>query len=105
MVYWGSPMRGGRMRGGHLHGGWMWHHGMMRDVAPALWWPGFSLVAGVIVLIGAASLYRKPSQRQGWGIAILVLSALNVFLGLGGFLASALGIIGGALALAWRPSP
>jgi len=104
MYYWGLSMMGGWMRGGRMRGGWMWHHGMMRDIAPAFWWPWFSIIAGVMVLIGAISLYRKPGQRRGWGIAILVLSALNVFLGLGGFLASVLGIIGGALALSWQPS-
>lgn len=81
----------------------MWHHGMMRDMAPLFWWPWFGIVAGLIVLLGAAMLYSKPRQRHGWGMVILVLSALNLFLGMGGFLASVLGIIGGALALAWQP--
>jgi len=95
---WGPPMMGEQR-----WGGWMWHHGMMRDVATTFWWPWFGIVAGLIVLIGAAMLYSKPRQRHGWGMVILVLSALNLLLGMGGFLASVLGIIGVALALAWQP--
>lgn len=100
---WGPSMMGGWMRGAHMRGGWIWYHGMMRDVAPMLWWPWFGLIAGLVILIGAVMLCRKPGQSRGWGIVIVVLAALNVFLGMGGFLASVLGLIGGTLAIAWRP--
>lgn len=80
-------------------GGWMWGHGMMRGFAPVLWWPWFSIIAGLVVIVGAAMLYSKPEQRQGWGIIILIALALNFFLGMGGLLAGVLGVIGGALAL------
>lgn len=80
-------------------GSWMWGHGMMRGFAPALWWPWFGIVAGIVVIIGAAMLYAKPEQRQGWGIVILIASALDFFVGMGGVLAGVLGVIGGALAL------
>ncbi len=87
---WGS-MGPGMMGGGGM--GWMWGHGVIG------WWPWLGLLAGIIVLIGAAMLYAKPAQSQGWGIVILVASALNLFLGMGGLLASLLGIVAGALAL------
>lgn len=80
-------------------GGWMWGHGMIGSV----WWPWFGIVAGIVVLVGAAMLYAKPEQRQGWGVVILVASALNFFVGMGGLLAGVLGVIGGALVLSWRP--
>lgn len=80
-------------------GGWMWGHGMMRGWAPTLWWPWFGVIAGIVVLVGAALLYAKPEQRQGWGIVILIASALNFFVGMGGLLAGVLGVIGGVLAL------
>ncbi len=80
-------------------GGWMWGHGMMRGFAPTLWWPWFGLIAGIVVLIGAAMLYAKPEQRQTWGIVIVSASALNLFFGMGGLVAGVLGVIGGALAL------
>jgi hypothetical protein len=84
-----------------MMGGWMWGHGMMGGLAPSpFWWPWFGIIAGIVVLVGAAMLYARPEQRQGWGIVILVASALNLLIGIGGVLASLLGLIGGALALA-----
>jgi len=85
---WPGPM-GGMMGAG----GWMWGHGI------GMGWPWFGVLAGIIVLIGAAMLYAQPGQGQAWGILILIASALNLFIGIGGLLASLLGIIGGALAL------
>jgi hypothetical protein len=56
-----------------------------------------------MVLVGAAVLYNHPERAHGWGIAILVVSAVNVLFEMGGLFAGPLGITGGALALAWRP--
>ena len=89
---WGM---GGMMGSG---GGWMWGHGIL-----GVWWPWFGLVAGLVVLVGAAMLYAKPESAPAWGVAIVVVSALNLFLGMGGFLASILGILGGALAMSGKP--
>lgn len=75
-------------------GGWMWGHGVVG------WWPWFGILAGIVVLVSAAMLYAQPRLSHAWGTLILVASALNLFLGMGGILASLLGIIGGALALA-----
>ncbi len=83
--------------------GWMWSPGMMRGFPPALWWPWFGLVAGLVVLIGAVILYSNPAQARTWGIVILIASGLNFLIGMGGFVSGTLGIIGGALALSWRP--
>lgn len=99
---------GGMMYGMHYNqGSWMWHQGMMRGVGTgfgmgfgtAFWWPWFGLVAGVIVLVSAAMLYARPAQAKTWGIVIIVLSAIDALIGMGGLLAGTLGIIGGALAL------
>jgi hypothetical protein len=49
--------------------------------------------------------WRRRFGGRGLGLVIVILSALNMFLGVGGFLASVLGIISGAPALAWRPEP
>jgi hypothetical protein len=76
---------------------------MMHGVTSTFWWPWFGVIAGVVVLIGVVMLYSKPGQSRSWGLIIVILAALNMFLDMGGFLASVLGIIGGALALAWRP--
>lgn len=64
-------------------------------------WP--RLVLGILVLIGAAFLFSRPKQAQVWGIVILVCASLSVFFGMGGIIAGLLGIIGGALAIAWSP--
>jgi len=90
----------GMMGGGIAHwqgmGDWMWGRGMH---AFGMSWPWFGLVAGIVVLIGAVALYVKPEHRQSWGLVILVISALDVFVGIGGLLAGALGVIGGVLAM------
>jgi hypothetical protein len=64
-----------------------------------------SLVSGVLVIIGAVMIDMHPSQSSTWGITVLVFSIVS-FLGMGGFLIGAvLGIVGGALALSWKPKP
>ncbi|MFQ6090871.1 MAG: hypothetical protein ACE5LD_05470 [Candidatus Bipolaricaulia bacterium] len=87
--------------------GWMWGHGMMGGfggfASGSFWWPWLGIIAGIVVLVGAAMLYARPEQSQGWGIVILIASALNLFVGMSGFLASLLGLIGGALAIAAKP--
>jgi hypothetical protein len=63
----------------------------------------FGLVSGAIVLLSAVMLLANVGERKTWGVLILVFSILS-FLGLGGFIAGAvLGIVGGILALRWRP--
>ncbi len=62
------------------------------------------LISGVLVIIGAVMLDTRPSEHTIWGIIVLVFSIISL-LGLGGFFVGAiLGIIGGALALSWRPT-
>lgn len=91
---------GGFMRGG---GSWMWGHGMMRSIAPVWWFPWFGPIAGIIVPIGSVFLYSKPEQSRTWGLIILVVSALNFLVGMGGLVAGTLGVIGGTLAISWQP--
>jgi uncharacterized protein DUF6114 len=65
----------------------------------------FGLVCGVIVLFSAIMLRFKPSQRQTWGILMLVFSILSFF-GFGGFIVGAvLGIVGAIMILRWKPPP
>ena len=93
----GSMMGG--WHGGGMMGGWMWGRGMGKF---GVLWPWFSIFAGIVVLIGAVALYVKPQQRRGWGVVVLVASALNFFVGMGGLLAGALGVVGGVLALSTK---
>ncbi|MFQ5666755.1 MAG: DUF6114 domain-containing protein [Candidatus Binatia bacterium] len=92
----------GMMGGWHGAGGMMWSHGMMWRIAPTFWWAWFGIVAGVLVLTGAVILYTRPNQRRTWGLVVLIVSALNIVVGMGGFFAGVLGVIGGALALSWQ---
>jgi hypothetical protein len=55
-------------------------------------------------MIGALMLNTRPTEHTAWGIIILVFSAISI-LGMGGFLVGAiLGIVGGALAISWKPT-
>ena len=88
---------------GWAHG--TWHsrmHGWMGpwgSDASALGWPWFGATAGVVLLVAAVALYVRPEARRGWGIVVLAASGLQLVLGMGGFLAGTLGLVGGALAL------
>jgi hypothetical protein len=63
------------------------------------------LISGAIVLLSSVMLLMNSGQPRTWSVLILVFSILS-FIGLGGFVVGAvLGIVGGALALRWRPSP
>jgi hypothetical protein len=63
------------------------------------------IVSGIIVLISAVMLNRRPPQVNIWGILIVVFSIVSFFGGSrGGFyVGTILGIIGGALALLSKP--
>jgi hypothetical protein len=64
------------------------------------------IIFGVIVIVSAVMLNRRPRQHQIWGVLILIFSILSVFGGMAGYLVGlVLGILGGALAIAWKPSP
>ena len=63
----------------------------------------FGLISGIVVLVSAVMLLAVPGQLRIWGVLMLVFSVMS-FLGLGGFVVGAiLGIIGGILALRWKP--
>ena len=99
-----GAMYGGWHMGSYGGMGWMWGHGMMGGLAAVpSWWPWLGVAAGVAVVLAAVMACVRPRQSQPWGIVILVASVANLFAGMGGFLASALGILGGALAVARRP--
>lgn len=96
----------GRMMYGNFHqipmnDGWgmgntMLGSGMMAQFG--LWWPWFGLLAGSVIIVSALFLYIAPQYRRSLGSTILVTSILNLFLGMGGLLASVLGITGGVVA-------
>lgn len=63
------------------------------------------LVFAGVVLYAAIMLNTKSAQHVTWGSLILVFSILSVFTSWAGFgIGLILGIIGGALAIAWKPA-
>jgi len=97
----GGGMMGSMMSGFGWHGmgGWMWGRAGIGEFRTAMWWPWFSAIAGIIVLVGAVMLYVRPERRRSWGVVILVASALDFLSGMMGLLAGTLGVIGGVLAM------
>jgi hypothetical protein len=62
------------------------------------------LVFGVLVIVSAIMLNRKPQEHTTWGTVIVIFSVLSIFGGIGGFgIGLILGIIGGVLAITWKP--
>src|SRR5208283_5298163 len=96
--YGGYGGFGGMMNGYNGYG-----YGMMRGlgfVFGLMWILG--LVFGIIVIISALMLNRRPHEHTTWGILILVFSVLSVFGSMmGGFSIGVL--IGGVLAITWKP--
>jgi hypothetical protein len=89
----------GGMMGGYrdMMGGFGFPYGIMSGLMLV------SLVSGVLVIVGAVMINIHPSQSYTWGIIVLVFSIIS-FVGMGGFLIGAvLGVVGGVLALTWRP--
>jgi len=84
---------------------WFWYHRMFRgagDVTPFLgFWSWLGALAGILVLVGGVVIYTRPEQSALWGKIILIASAVGLIIGLGGFLPGILGIVAGALAIAW----
>jgi hypothetical protein len=64
-----------------------------------------SFVCGVIVLMSAFVLRIHPQEHVLWGVVIIIFSAAS-FVGMAGYFVGAIfGIIGGVLALTYRPLP
>lgn len=61
-----------------------------------------SFLTGIPILCLVLLLIKKPNRHEVWGVLIIVFSALS-FLSSGGlFVGMTLGIVGGALAIAWK---
>lgn len=63
------------------------------------------LIFGAIVIISAVMLNSKPQEHTTWGIVIIIFSVLSMFgSAMAGFgVGLVLGVIGGILALSWKP--
>jgi Family of unknown function (DUF6114) len=64
---------------------------------------GVGLVSGIVVTLSGAMLRSNANQRTLWGALVVIFSCLSFF-GFGGFIIGAiLGIVGGIMALTWKP--
>jgi hypothetical protein len=83
--------------------GWHWmtgSYGFSYDYLLVL--SVLGLACGVIVVVGGFMLSLRPLEHVTWGVLIVIFSAIS-FVNMGGwFVGAILGIVGGALALAWR---
>lgn len=60
----------------------------------------WSLICGIILVVAAVKLNSNPMEHTKWGVIILVFSIFQIItIGLG----SLLGVIGGILALVYKP--
>ncbi len=97
---------GGWGFGGMMNGYNGYGYGMMRGLGFGFGLMGIlGLVFGVIVIISALMLNSRPHEHKTWGILILVFSVLSIFGSMmGGFgIGVLLGLIGGILAITWKP--
>lgn len=63
------------------------------------------VLLGIATIALAVMIFRFPARHQLWGALVLTSSALSVVGSLGGLLIGfLLGIIGGVLAISWKPS-
>jgi hypothetical protein len=102
--------------------GFYWFGGMMHGFGGRwggmMGYPGFGmmgglgfmsgivgLVFGVLIMVSAIMLNSRPEGHTTWGTLIVIFSVLSVFGGMGGFgIGLVLGLIGGVLAIAWKPT-
>ena len=65
---------------------------------------GFGLTFGILMVVGAIMLFRQPCRHKIWGAMVLVFSLLSIIGTAGGIVVGLLfGLIGGILAITWKP--
>jgi hypothetical protein len=105
-LFWFGPMIDG-FRGWGWMRGYGYGYGYPRYAYGFDYGFGFigilGLIFGVAVIFSAIRLNQKPQEHTLWGSLIVVFSVLSIFSAMGGFgIGLILGLIGGAMAIAWR---
>jgi hypothetical protein len=103
---YGYGMMNGYGRYGGMMGGWGYPgFGMMRGYGYGGMFGLVGVLFGVAVVAGAVMLHHNPAEHSKWGLIILIFSVLSIFgSAMGGFgIGLVFGIIGGILALTWKP--
>jgi len=60
-------------------------------------------IFGIIIIIGSIMMYSNPNSTKTWGVVVLILGIIS-FIGVITALGALLALIGGILALVWKPS-
>jgi len=105
MIAAGGMMTMGFAWDGGMMGGvtpWMWQHGLMEWMRVDAMWSVLGLLAGIVTIFSAVALFNTPGKASLWGTVILVAAGVDLFAGMGGFLAGVLGVVGGIMALMWK---
>jgi len=63
------------------------------------------IIIGIVIIAGSAQINSNPEKSHvTWGSIILALSIISIFAGFGGFfIGFILALIGGILAIVWKP--
>ncbi len=63
------------------------------------------IIMGLIMIVGAFMMYSKPTSAKMWGVIVLILAIISWVTAVGGlFIGFLLGLIGGILALTFKPT-
>jgi len=63
-----------------------------------------AIIFGILILVGAVLINSGvPGKVKTGGILVLIFSILSIFTGGGFFIGFILGLVGGILALVWKP--
>jgi len=87
---------------------------MMHEMEEHMPWWNFSgitsimgisgIIFGIIIIVGAVLLYIKPKQHELYGALIIIFSVISIISCMGGMgIGLLLGIVGGLLAILWKP--
>ena len=63
------------------------------------------VIMGIIMVVGGFMMYSKPTSAKMWGVIVLILAIISWVTAIGGFfIGFLLGLIGGILALTFKPA-
>jgi hypothetical protein len=63
------------------------------------------VIMGIIMVVGGFMMYSKPTSAKMWGVIVLILAIISWVTAIGGFfIGFLLGLIGGILALTFKPT-
>ena len=65
----------------------------------------FGVFVGIVMILAAVMLVKRPKKSSTWGSVIILFAFFSIYCAaMGGFgLGFVLGLIGGVLAITWRP--